>query len=1755
MDTTVEIFTLGGVRILRGGELVTGFTTRKAEALLIYIASTRRPQPREVLADLLWDERTQSQAMANLRVVLTNLRQVLGESITISRDEVSINPSAKVWLDAVELEDCLGALQKQGRLNAAAADQAAAALDLYRGEFLEGFSVFDCRRFEDWQVYERERLHRLTAEALHDLVDYEIERRAYKTGIAHAMRLLELDPLMETAHRQMMTLLASSGQRGEALVQYQTCRKILQEELGIEPAVATKSLYEKIRQDELAVTAAGAQVIQEPQAAAQIPFTDLPEGTVTFLSTDIEGSTLLLHRLREGYAAVLADQRRILREAFANWHGHEVETQGDAFFVAFSRATQAVCAAVEAQHKLAGYKWQEGVVVGVRMGIHTGEPWSAEEGYVGMDVHRAARIAHVGHGGQVLLSETTTALVQDELPPGVSLCDLGRHLLKDIHRPERISQLVIEGLPAEFPLLTSLEALAPEGRRPPRQVGKCPYRGLAAFQEADAPFYFGRETFVSSLEQAIRSKKLMAVIVGSSGSGKSSALLAGLLPRLRKSGGYQFVIFRPGSQPFYALAGAILPLLEPGLSKIDLLAETRKLAERFARGEVGLAQVVDRIRADSPETRQLLLVVDQFEELYTLCPEVKLQRAFIDELLAIVEAARTLRDASSAILLTLRADFMGQALAHRPFADALQEASLLMGPMTRQELRMAVEKPAEMQGAAFEPGLVERILDDVGEKPGNLPLLEFTLTQLWERQTDGWLTHADYDAMDCLEGALSAYADQVYADLDAHEQERAHRALVQLVQPGEGTEDTRRIATREELGDDSWSLIQRLADRRLVVTGRDASGHEIAEVVHEALILKWGRFQAWMDADRAFRLWEERLRGNLRQWQQSGQDEGALLHGAPLTEAEAWLKWRPQDLSEIESEYIQAGIGLRERQQMERERRRQRTVLALAAGLVLVAILGVIALFASQRASRSAQAALNEANTRATAEAVAVQERQNAQFASTLAVAQQATAQANAQARATAQVEAEAQRAEAEAQRNEARRQASIGLAAMALRELDTGGQDIGVLLALEALENYPYTWQAEQALGQAILKSRLRLILQHDGAIASVKWSPDGKRLLTASLDGTARVWDAATGEQLLRLDHEGQLKFAFWSPDGSQILTNLTEPDALIMWDGNTGERLFNIEGYTGWIAWNGAEWSPDGNHLAITNASGTAWIWDARTGKKLHTLSGHQEYIVTLRWSPSGDRLLTSSADRTAIVWDAQTGEPIYTLRGHKRYLWSGEWSPSGDRILTSSRDGTVKVWDAATGKERLTIIAFPDENDLRAAWSPSGGRILAGPMGGAGPKVFDAATGEEQFALYPGNPSIEMRLIAWSPAGDRILTALGDGSASIWDAASGEELFTLRGQRGEFLVGYSTAAWSPDSQRLATGTTDGTIMVWDVSPVPTLVGDQSPASALWSPAGDRVLSVSNHGARLWDPSSLTELLAIKTEKIFDSILYASWSPSGDRFALGLHNGKATIYEAATGAELLTITAPGSGGETIPTWSPDGSLIAVGVASDGSIRIWDAQGGAEKGLLYSYSSEGVWHGEAGNYINVLEWSPSGDKILSSAWSGIWRTNDPLRVWDVTTGKMLFSTKTTDVIAASWSPDGKRIATYSFQGTGDIWDAGTGENLLEFSGHTGQVTGLTWSPSGDRIASSGADGMVLVRDAHSGSEVLRYLIGAVVDSVDWSPDGSKLLVSYAGKIVILPVWNTAQELIDYAHACCAVRELSPEDRSLYGLPPADSD
>lgn len=472
----------------------------------------------------------------------------------------------------------------------------------------------------------------------------------------------------------------------------------------------------------------------------------------------------------------------------------------------------------------------------------------------------------------------------------------------------------------------------------------CPYRGLFHFGPGDAEYFFGRKSFITNLFQATQTRNFIPLL-GASGSGKSSVVFAGLVPKLQQEGHWQFTHFRPGSDPFHALALALVPLYTTNLNETERLAQARQLANYLRDGDISLADVVAQIQQNYPSER-VLVIADQFEELYTLCPDETIRRNFLDKL-----TTSPFERVGMVLVLTMRADFLGNALSYRPFADVLQNTDLKLGPMNREELTEVIEKPAQKLGVTLEAGLVKRILDDVESEPGNLPLLEFALTELWQRRQGKELTHLAYTEIGEVQGALARHANEEYDKLSEAQRKEVRRIFIQLVRPGEGTEDTRRLATKAELGAVNWALVKQLADARLVVTSRSEEAQvETVEVVHEALIRNWGELRGWMDTDRVFRAWQERLRAGMYQWQQiengdvTGWDESRLLRGTALAEAEEKLKQRPEDLSEGELFYIQVSVKLRDKEQRRRERVRRQTVYVyvLAGGSILILALGIL---------------------------------------------------------------------------------------------------------------------------------------------------------------------------------------------------------------------------------------------------------------------------------------------------------------------------------------------------------------------------------------------------------------------------------------------------------------------------------------------------------------------------------------------------------------------------------------------------------------------------------------------------------------------------------------------------------------------------------------------------------------------------------------------------------------------------------------------
>ncbi|MGO9597513.1 MAG: SUMF1/EgtB/PvdO family nonheme iron enzyme [Isosphaeraceae bacterium] len=503
-------------------------------------------------------------------------------------------------------------------------------------------------------------------------------------------------------------------------------------------------------------------------------------------------------------------------------------------------------------------------------------------------------------------------------------------------------------------------AAAGEPAPPPAAVAICPYLSLNAFHEEDAPLFFGRDRLVDEPEQGLLHKVLtcpLVAVVGASGSGKSSVVRAGLLPRLRREppsrGTWDTVVFLPGRYPFFNLAVALEAVRNPEASEAVREADAGALSKGWKSGDVPLELSLGRAR-EALRVDRLLVVVDQFEELVTLTPKDDRQ-PFLSRLLAATGA-----ESKITVLLTLRADYYSAIYLEPRLSDGVQRGLVNVGAMTPDERRSAIEGPARRVGLEFEPGLVNRLLDDVGDEPGNLPLLEFALTELWERREGRGLTNAAYEALGRVVGAIGRRADAVFNKLTDEQKAAAPRLfgrLVRVTAAGEEGADTRQRVRLGDLDEVSRAAVEPFVAGRLLVTARDpgtssaeanpdngpapAAPHDptTVEVAHEALIRQWNLLKDWIKNDREFLLWRQRLGFQIAEWERSGRDSGTLLRGALLREAHRFARSRRDDLNDHEREFL-----ARSKSQFRRR--------LLGIGVItILAILGGIEFYRNQRAS------------------------------------------------------------------------------------------------------------------------------------------------------------------------------------------------------------------------------------------------------------------------------------------------------------------------------------------------------------------------------------------------------------------------------------------------------------------------------------------------------------------------------------------------------------------------------------------------------------------------------------------------------------------------------------------------------------------------------------------------------------------------------------------------------------------------------------
>lgn len=1221
-------------------------------------------------------------------------------------------------------------------------------------------------------------------------------------------------------------------------------------------------------------------------------------------------------------------------------------------------------------------------------------------------------------------------ITQRELSIAVGYSDTQISRLEQNERLPDLATLTARFLPAlhaeaQPEVAKRLLELAASMRREDAPAnGLPPYKGLYYFGEADADLFFGREalinTLLAELTCGIELDQRFLAIVGASGSGKSSVVRAGLIPALRwqpASSNWSIFILTPTAHPLEALAKSVI-------EDTHLRLPTRKLVDEFAAGPQSLNRVLKQNTATSADARSLL-VVDQFEELFTLCRSEQEQNAFVENLMT----AATHPGGSAAVMILLRADFYAHCARFDRLREALAQHQEYIGPMSSAGLRRAIEEPARRGHWELEPGLVDVLLHDVGAAPGDspepgaLPLLSHALLETWQHRRGRTLTLSGYNAAGGVRSAIAETAESVFFDqLDATQRPIARQIFVRLTELGGddiASHDTRRRVSFSEListpeaAANVQEVLNTLANARLITIDQNT-----AEVAHEALIREWPTLRRWLEEDRDGLRLHRHLTEAAQEWEHHQRDPDGLYRGARLAQALEWSGACPADLNAQERAFLEASQALVEQEAREREAQRQREL-------------------------ASAQK-LTETETRRAEEQVhaARRLRQRGVFLAITALFALLLAAVSIWF-------------EWRASQNE-RLATSRELAAAAVTNL-TVDPERSVLLALQALDNAD-TLEARNALHQSLPELHLLRTIRtgHSGGAAYVAYSPDGARLASIGANGDIKTWNASTGEQEFTLSAaDGDAGFSItFSPDGNLLAAALNTK--VIVLDAAIGQELFSLDGIVSGAPNNEMvhlAFSPNGDRLAVANLNGSPKILDVATRAEVFNLVGHAQPCDGIAYSPDGSLLATSDDAGVVKTWDAANGREqlSLTMSGNVHTV---TFSPDNQRLAAVSEDGMIKVWELATGQEALSLSG--NAGMYGVAFLPDGKRLVTAGQDGTA-RLWDAVLGQT-ILTFAGNTST-VTSVAANPHGTDVVTSGYDGTLKIWDVAPGRELSTLAAHSG---IAWDTA-YSSDGTRLATASADGSVKLWDAANGHS-IWSFSPGDALtslsFSPDGNQLAVGGATGiVRLLDAATgqPTLTLAGHTYLVFD----LAYSPNGKLLATSSWDGSAILWDLTSGKELRTFTAQWSG----VAFSPDGKSLFTG-GLDRYVHRWDALNGEE---LQKF-------GDGSQDVYGIAVSPDGQR-LAVGWQ-----DGSISLWEISGDiEHLLSKKLRTlsghsglVVRLAFNQDGRLLASASFDRLAKVWDVAGGAEIVSLFGNRGNVFGVAFSPDGKRLVTAGADGSV---------------------------------------------------------------------------------
>jgi WD40 repeat protein len=1055
-----------------------------------------------------------------------------------------------------------------------------------------------------------------------------------------------------------------------------------------------------------------------------------------------------------------------------------------------------------------------------------------------------------------------------------------------------------------------------DGSRPP-------YPGLLAFDEPDAAIFFGRENEIREGLDTLSQQRTFGgarflLVLGASGSGKSSLLRAGLIPRLRRNRDQWIIVppFRPLGRPFESLAYA----LSGSFEKVGEQREWKKLHGLISDGAGEPLATLARelqFRTRRPEAA-VLMCVDQLEELFTLSGPDE-----AGQFLGLLRGAAEISASPILIVATLRSDFLG-AMQSQPALREASFAQLLVNPMALGRVGQIIEGPAAVANFELEPGLVQAMLRDT-EAESALPLLAFTLRELWEHRRGDRLTVDVYrDQLGGLSGSIAKAAEGALAGAGAvssAQEPQLRNSFLSLVRINEEGHFTRRPANWADLPELVHPLIERFVQARLLIS-RQVAAVRIQEVAHEALFRTWGRLAAWLDQDRAFLLWRKRVDQALEFWTDGGKSRERLLTGVLLRESEAQLKEHGDRLNNDERTLI----GLSVKAAL---RRRFYGIVGVASVMLILAAAAI----------------------------VAWQQKGEAEKQTKLATARQLAVQATSpSARLDLALLQSLEASHMDVNIVEGRSSLWYALLrSQHVAKLLTGHTGSVASVTFNADGNTLASAGDDSTIKLWNLKTgeEIRTLLA-GGPAWSVSFSRNGKTLASGGRNAAINLWnvDKGTVIRVLKGDGSSVLSVSF-SPDDT-IVASGSFYGAITLWDTETGKGIRALKGHAGAVI--SVAFSPDGKTLASGSADKTIILWDVAAGKPLGpALTGHNGSVQSVAFSPDGKTLASGSADKTIILRDVATGKPLGpALTGHGS-VQSVAFSPDGKTLASGSADKTIILWDVATGKAKRELPTAHTDGVRSVAFSADG-KTLASGGDDKTVMLWDVSTEEPSQPPLPGDIS-DVRCTAFSPDGQTVAIGTGDSHILLFDVAA-------RRQLGPPLLGDSrvvgSVAFSPDGKTLAASIFD-TIILWDMAShqrlgAPVVSHTDFVRSMAFSADGKTLASGSEDGGtvRLWDLSSRQPMAPLTRHT--GPVTSVAFSADGKTLASGSNDGTITLWDVATRRRLDPPLIGQTGIVYSVAFSTDGKTLATG-SNDGTVRLWDVNSREPLGPPLTAHTTPVW------------------------------------------------------------------------------------------------------------------------------------------------------------------------------------------------------